>query len=609
MDMQPDGSSVAMCLAALHDQVASLSPDQLVSELLRLLPHVKTAADVHDWLGELTADLCEACPDLLMQMSERLALLMAGLAPEKAAACVTHCLNAAWASQQSSGVLLNLCSRLHGLPLPAMQALLTCLHGQRACGQLPEDESPLIDYVQSVIDGMSKTLPALGFCANTLVIPIENTKVALQDDEIAVIDTGTERHAIRAPGAATDDGPMELPRDMVTLVLTHILQILDMDWMRPEFEGPPEEGRKELANWALVDKAFFTRLAPMLTNLTWMQSESDIRRGFVKEDTANVAFRMDTLVHCLVDLKAQDVRSILPRAPGVAERRLDLVLWTFMVSLAISMDQSEELKSGYLKLHNRAVLQLASQRQAMSPYFAEHVDLSALPLQFLTMAYRMRGLMAPDVQDLAVLVAYSLPEYPADVQAQTLISLLSMLPDPSSKAKIMARLHDLMGKLDLWPTPPRALLRCQWSNLDGMLALLEDPGTVLEYAAMADALLLALQEHHGVSDEPSLLSENPFDKRRVLWTIADIRLLAALCKRSAASGEWKPPGLVGCLAALLRQFCSVSAPPYTFAATEFKAEFPRGILDSAVLLLTPREQELIADERPEIVLRKTHLPS
>jgi hypothetical protein len=66
---------------------------------------------------------------------------------------------------------------------------------------------------------------------------------------------------------------------------------------------------------------------------------------------------------------------------------------------------------------------------------------------------------------------------------------------------------------------------------------------------------------------------------------------------------------LGCLAALLRQFCSVSAPPYTFAATEFKAEFPRGILDSAVLLLTPREQELIADERPEIVLRKTHLPS
>lgn len=63
------------------------------------------------------------------------------------------------------------------------------------------------------------------------------------------------------------------------------------------------------------------------------------------------------------------------------------------------------------------------------PCFAQHIDLSALPLRFLTMAYRMLGRRAPGLPDLVVLVFDHLPAYPPDVQAQTLMSLLSLLLD------------------------------------------------------------------------------------------------------------------------------------------------------------------------------------
>lgn len=608
-DRQPDGCSLGKLLSAFSEQMMNRPPDQVALQLLSWLPAIETAADVHDWLtalNTLNPALCSNHPDLLMRLSERLPLLLAGITPKEGAACVTLCLNTAWGAKQSRQVWLNLCSMLHRLPLPAMEALLTCLHGQRDCEQLPENGGPLIDYVASILDGMTKTLPALGFCApgNTLVVPVKNTSVALQDGEIMATDTGTERHAIQASGATTDDLPMKIPRELVTLVLKHMLEKLDIDdWMRPEYLALREKDRQVLSNWACVDKTFSTRLAPMVANFPWMQQENSIRSGIIRADEHGVCDRMDNLIRYLVDLKAEAVKS-MPCAPGVAQRRLDLLLRNFFIDPIPPGEEDMALIGAYRKLHSRAVLQLASRDQATLSCFAQHVALSTLPLQFLTMAYRMLGLEAPGVTELAISVAYSLPEYPEDVQAQTLISLLSMLPSPSGQGQILARLKDLMDESNSWSTPPHASLSCQWSNLNGMLALLKDPDTALEEATRAaDSLLEALRQHHLVGDKP-------------LWTVADIRLLAALCKRSETSAEWKPLGLVGCLADLLRQFCLVSARPDKFAAAEFKAEFPPGILHSASLRLTPREQRLMSDEPwawdvPILskALHKMHLPS
>jgi hypothetical protein len=574
--------------------MANWPSDAIATQLLTFLPDVKTSADVHAWLAELTPALCSARPDLLLKLSPRLSLLLGSFTSQEVSECVKLCLSTAWPAHQSFQVWSDLCSGLHKLPLAGMEALLACLHDQNAQGQLPENGSALIDHVTSVVAGMSKTLPRLGFGAPSDMepaVPIEATQAALHEDA----------------------SPMKLTHDVVTLAMAHALREQDIDLMRPEFFGPRNKDRQVLLDLALVDKKFFTRFAPMLANYPWMQWESLIRSGIVRANEHELADPMDHLIRYLVDLEVQTVKSMLPCAPGVAQRRLDVVLQNFVIDLdrITSAEAGEALMPAYLKLHDRAVLQLASQKQAMSPCYAQHMDLSALPLQFLTMAYRMRSLEAPGIAELAVGVAYSLPAYPADIQAQTLISLLSILPDPSAKTQILARLNDLMGESNSWSTPGHAWLRCQWSNLNGMLALLEAPSTVLEQAAQAaDSLLVALKWHHGVSDEPALLIDDPFGERRVLWTIADIRLLAALCKRSEAFAEWKAPGLVDCLADLSRQFCSVSAGLYKFAAPGFKEEFPSGMLDSASLRLTPGErQRMLGTPDATKARHHWHMPS
>ena len=86
---------------------------------------------------------------------------------------------------------------------------------------------------------------------------------------------------------------------------------------------------------------------------------------------------------------------------------------------------------------------------------------------------------------------------------------------------------------------------------------------------------------------------HPFGERYVPWTIADIRLLAALCQRTTGPGVWNPPELIDCLVDLLRQFCLVSMQAEKFATPGFMAAFPAGILESAFLRLTPQEQRLV----------------
>jgi hypothetical protein len=52
-----------------------------------------------------------------------------------------------------------------------------------------------------------------------------------------VIDTGTDRYAIQAPGATMHDTPF-LSRDLVTLATAHTIRREGTDWMLPEYFGP-----------------------------------------------------------------------------------------------------------------------------------------------------------------------------------------------------------------------------------------------------------------------------------------------------------------------------------------------------------------------------------
>jgi hypothetical protein len=223
----------------------------------------------------------------------------------------------------------------------------------------------------------------------------------------------------------------------------------------------------------------------------------------------------------------------------------------------------------------------------MSPCFAQHIDLSALPLQMLAAIDRMSGFEEMDFADLAFTVLGVLPAYPDDVQAQTLISLLCVLVDEETRSWMLKRLGKLMRESHSWSdAAPHAWLSYQWTHLDSIFALLDDSAT----AQVPDGLLASLRQHHVVGDRPALLVDDPFGERYVLWTMADMRVLAALCQRAEASHAGKPPELVNCLVDLLRQLCSVSAGTYKFVGSTFMTAFPRGILRSAFLQLTAQEQ-------------------
>jgi hypothetical protein len=286
---------------------------------------------------------------------------------------------------------------------------------------------------------------------------------------------------------------------------------------------------------------------------------------------------------------------MLSGAPGVAQRRLDLVLRAVCLGLLpppgldLGIDL-KLLKGVHAQLHKRATVQLASVGQGIVPCFAQHIDLSAMPLQLLTMAYRMTPQGALFTQ-LTELIAANLPAYPEDVQAQTLIGMLSVSSDSTTKEKLRTRLKNLMDNSASWEHQAHAWLRHQSSRLDSMLTLIMDPNTVSEEEA--SGLLAALQLHHGVSDGPTLLINDPFGERYVLWSITDIRLLGALSKRTAML-SLMPSGLVDCVVDLLKQLCSVSVIyAYRFATTQFMRLFSSGVLHSAFLRLTPYEQGLM----------------
>ncbi len=250
----------------------------------------------------------------------------------------------------------------------------------------------------------------------------------------------------------------------------------------------------------------------------------------------------------------------------------------------------------YSSLHDRAVVQLATQG-GMSPCFAEHIGLWALPLRMLTTAYRVLGHATPVVEELfASIGSLSLSAYPEEVQASTLVCLLSLLPDAASKDEMLTRLERLMRELGPQPADaPRAWLRYQWDHLSDMLALIGNPSTVLvgDAADVPNDLLAQLHRHHGLGRDPALLFNNPFGERYVPWTIADIRLLAALCQRATGPGDWKPPELIDCLADLLRRFCLVSKRDEKFAASDFMSAFPVDIFESAFCRLTSRERRFV----------------
>lgn len=153
-----------------------------------------------------------------------------------------------------------------------------------------------------------------------------------------------------------------------------------------------------------------------------------------------------------------------------------------------------------------------------------------------------------------------------------------------------------MRELGPWPADaPQAWLHCQWDHLSDMLALIGDPAIAFfgNAVEVPNKLLAQLHRHHGLDRNPALLIEDPFGERYVAWTVADIRLLAALCKRGEEPSDWKPPELVDCLVDLLRQLCLVSVQGEKFAAPGFMADFPAGILQSAFRRLTPQEQQLV----------------
>ncbi|KWT89268.1 MULTISPECIES: hypothetical protein [unclassified Variovorax] len=574
----------AVRIAAFRDRFPDLAANQApwTTHLLDVLQGVRTVQEVHDWVDALTPALCEACPDLLLRLSDRLRHLLPlpSFTPKDVRLCVALCLDAAWKAKQAAPVWADLCAGIHQLSPAAMRALLACLREQRARSQLPGNGDTLIRHVKAVRYGMSQ-LAELGYGiepGTTRPAPVDAFPGKLEDDGIIAIDTRTQRNAIAFVGG-----------DALNMVLGHLVKELGIDWMQPELLGPAENSRRLLRNLALVSKQFYTRFSPMQAHHTWMVAEADTRLDlqFSKEDRLDALIKQQ--IHQLVDLKARKVASMLPCAPGVAYRRLDLMLRALLIGLTRVVPGQEclWLAGAYLKLHDRAVLQLASRSQGMSPCFAQHIDLSALPLQMLAMVDRMLGFEGTRLSLLAFTVLSVLPAYPQDVQAQALISMLSLSVDEDSRGRILIRLGKLMHESDSWSNAAsHAWLGYQWVHLDSLLALIEDPHT----AHVPDGLLASLRQHHGVGDSPTLLIDDPFGERYVLWTIADIRVLAALCQRAEASDERKPPELVNCLVDLLRQLCSLSASTHKFAASTFMAHFPTDILLSAFLQLTAREQ-------------------
>lgn len=581
-DSQPRGPSLAERLVAFRNRVANLAPNQVdwTAQLLSLVASIETTQDVQDWVDALNPAHCKACPDLLLRLSGRLRHLLPTFTPKDVGLCAALCLDAAWLAKQAAPVWADLCAVVRQLSPVSMQALLACLREQSARSQLPSNGDTLIRHVNAVRHGM-RQLAQLGYGiepGTTVVVPADASPAKLEDMEIIAIDTGTQRHAIAHVGG-----------DALKMVLGHLVKKLGIDWMQPEPLGPPEYNRRLLRNLALVNKQFHTRFSPMRAHHNWMVAEANIRLDlqFSKEDRLDALIKQQ--IHRLIDLDARKVASMLPCAPGVAYRRLDLMLRALLIGLShvVPGQEAPWLAGAYLKLHDRAVLQLATRSQAMSPSFAQHIDLSALPLQMLAMVDRMLGFEETRLSLLVFTVLSVLPAYPEDVQAQALISMLSLRVDEDSHGRILTRLGKLMRQSDSWPNAAsHAWLGYQWMHLDSLLALLEDPYTT----HVPDGLLASLRQHHGVGDSPTLLIDDPFGERYVLWTIADIRVLAALCQRAEAPDERKQPELVNCLVDLLRQFCSVSASTYQFAASTFMAHFSAGILRSAFLQLTAREQ-------------------
>jgi hypothetical protein len=585
-DTLPHRRSVGACLVAVREQMGNFEHRHKAwaTQLLIFLPDAHTPQDIHDWLGALTPDLCEARPDLLLRLSEHLCNLLPDFSKKDLFECVERCLDIARSAKQSGTVWMRICAGLPKLALPAMDELLTCLQKQGDHGRLPENLQRLIVHVQNVIDRL-KDLPRKHFNAlpgTTLVIPTITASTPLPRSGIMAIDTGSGAFVIDAPVAATNREPMLNP-DVLGLVMGHLLNEEGIDWAQPGDSHQIMRAGRVLLDRALINRGSGELFRPMLANSQWMQARNDLRMGSDRNSSGLIS----KLIDRLVDLDAEAVTS-LPCAKGVAQRRLDVVLRALL--------DGPTPVTAYSSLHERAVVQLAT-RGKMSPCFAEHIGLWALPLHTLAMAYRMLGRETlPFGRLFASIGSFSLSAYPEEVQAQTLIGLLSLLPTPADKDEVLTRLERLMRELGPWPADaPHAWLRYQWDHLSDMLALIENPATVFvgDAADVPNDLLAQLHRHHGLSRSPALLIDDPFGERYVPWAIADIRLLAALCQRTTGPGDWKPSELIDCLVDLLRQFCLVSMRDEKFAASSFMAAFPAGTFESAFRRLTPEEQWLV----------------
>ncbi|GAA4348128.1 hypothetical protein GCM10023165_33670 [Variovorax defluvii] len=587
------------------------------TQLRALLQHVRTAADIQDWLGALSPSLCKEHPDLPMRLSARLGTLLGEFTLQELTKCVTTCLDKAWAASssatQASSAWSHLCAALHCLSLPAMNAFLDCLHDQKNRQQLPGNGPSSINHVTAVIGHMAN-LPALGF--GTVVVPIAAHPPVLGDNELMVIDAGAQRHAIQAPGS---NGPMKLNREMLKLAMAHLLHAEGVDWMRPEAVADiHQEDLQKLLDLALVDKYFFDCFSPMLANYPWLQKEVRLRGELTLVDPQQLERQITKLIVGLVDIPAQTTASMVC-TPGVAQRRLDIVLRAlfFGVFQNAAGGVDTALQRVYVQLRDRATLQMVTLHQGQSPSFAQHLELTTLPLQFMITAYRMLGLgPQPYLPVMQWMGGQHLLAFPQHVQALTLISLLSVPFDPVSRNWLRGRVDALMADPDSWPTPPHKWLLYQASNLDDMLALIEPAprpsGLQQDAAAMAgeqgaaDKFLAMLQQHHGVNDEV-LLIDDPFGENYVPWTVAEIRLLAALCKRAEASNDWKPPALVDCLVHLLRRHCLLCAPGQRFASPHFMMSFPLDTVRAAFFRLTAQEQgamliRVYSDGEPQLQL-------
>lgn len=583
--MQPQGPSFAERLVAFRNRVANLARNQVdwTAQLLALVTYIETTQDVQDWFDALTPGLCKACPDLLLRLSDRLRHLLPqqSFTPEDVRICATLCLDAAWKAGLDDPVWIDLCTGIRHLRPAAIQALLSCLRAQRDRweSQLPSDRDMLIRHVKAVRHRMIR-LAERGYGVAPCITPIAHTDAApvkLEINEIIAIDTNPQRYT-----------NAYLSSDALMLVLAHLLKNLGIDWMRPQRLAPRGGDRQVLRDLALLGKQFHARFGPLHAQHTWMVAEARIRLNLDLLKQHELDALITQLIHELVDLKAPRVASMLPCAPGVAHRRLDLMLRALMISLnrVVPGREGPWLTHAYLQLHDWAVLQLASRSQGMSPCFAEHIDLSVLPFRMLDLVDRMLGFEGTNFSLLVSTVLKLLPAYPEDVQAQTLINLLTLSDDEETNDMARARLGKLMHESDSWSNAaPPAWLRYQWMHLDSVTALVDSPRNT----HVPDGLLAALRQHHGVGDRPALLIDDPFDERYVLWTVADIRVLAAMCQHPQAD-EGEQPELVSCVADLLRQLCAISAGTYKFVDSTFMGAFPMGILRSAFLRLTTQEQ-------------------